>query len=223
MTREQEFETPLRRVLVPFMRGTLRATYHQERQFSAISLPYAGSTLEMVLVLPDKDVALRQVEEMISEPFIDRVVRNDMFKPLPGMSAEEVRRRRNFYRKSARCKVEVEIPRFEFKMRHGLVGPLCEMGLGVAFSDMADFSRLAEVKPGDLYVSDAEQVVKIKVDEEGTEAAAATYTEVRAECAGMRLPPPLPQFIADHPFVFVLWDGASGAILFMGRVTDPAE
>ena len=187
LTEEREFKTLSgERLIVPFMCRALHTNYHCENQFSAVSLPYANSTLEMLFILPGENVALRQIEEMLSESFINRVI---------GM-----------YRK-----VRVIIPRFEFEMRHNLVTPLCEMGLGVAFSPAADFSGLAKVKP--IYISKAEQMVKIKVDEEGTEAAAATYIKMERSA-----PPPVPVFFADHPFIFVLRDRASGAILFMGRV-----
>ena len=194
LTTEREFKTLSgERLIVPFMCRTLHTNYHCENQFSAVSLPYANSTLEMLFILPGENVALRQIEEMLSESFINRVI---------GMYKEEVR---------------VIIPRFEFEMRHNLVTPLREMGLGVAFSPAADFSGLAKVKS--IYISNAVQMVKIKVDEEGTEAAAATYIEMQAMKS---LPPPVPKFVADHPFIFVLRDSASGAILFMGRVMKPA-
>lgn len=191
LTEEREFKTLSgERLIVPFMCRALHTNYHCENQFSAVSLPYANSTLEMLFILPGENVALRQIEEMLSESFINRVI---------GM-----------YRK-----VRVIIPRFEFEMRHDLVTPLCEMGLGVAFSPAADFSGLAKVKP--ICISNAEQMVKIKVDEEGTEAAAATYIKMERSA-----PSPVPEFFADHPFIFVLRDRASGAILFMGRVMKPA-
>ena len=198
LTTEREFKTLSgERLRVPFMCRTLHTNYHCENQFSAVSLPYANSTLEMLFILPGENVALRQIEEMLSESFINRVI---------GMYKEEVR---------------VIIPRFEFEMRHNLVTPLREMGLGVAFSLAADFSGLAKVNPDEcIYISNAEQMVKIKVDEEGTEAAAATYIEMQA--MKKSLPPPVPKFVADHPFIFVLRDRASGAILFMGRVMKPA-
>ena len=198
LTTEREFKTLSgERLIVPFMCRTLHTNYHCGNQFSAVSLPYANSTLEMLFILPGENVALRQIEEMLSESFINRVI---------GMYKEEVR---------------VIIPRFEFEMRHNLVTPLREMGLGVAFSLAADFSGLAKVNPDEcIYISNAEQMVKIKVDEEGTEAAAATYIEMQA--MKKSLPPPVPKFVADHPFIFVLRDRVSGAILFMGRVMKPA-
>ena len=203
LTTEREFKTLSgERLRVPFMCCTLHTNYHCENQFSAVSLPYANSTLEMLFILPGENVALRQIEEMLSESFINRVI--GIFRAI-GM-----------YRK-----VRVIIPRFEFEMRHNLVTPLREMGLGVAFSLAADFSGLAKVKPDErIYISNAEQMVKIKVDEEGTEAAAATY--IVQERLTASVPPPVPEFVADHPFIFVLRDRVSGAILFMGRVMKPA-
>ena len=199
LTEEREFKTLSgERLIVPFMCRTLHTYYLCENKFSAVSLPYANSTLEMLFILPGENVALRQIEEMLSESFINRVI--------------------GIFRAIGMYNVRVIIPRFEFEMRHDLVTPLREMGLGVAFSPAADFSGLAKVNPVErIYISNAEQMVKIKVDEEGTEAAAATY--IVQENVTVSVPP---TFFADHPFIFVLRDRASGAILFMGRVMKPA-
>jgi serpin B len=73
--------------------------------------------------------------------------------------------------------------------------------------------------PPPLYISEAFHKAFIEVDEKGTEAVAATAA-VMAEGAGMPMTPPV-SFHVDHPFMFVVRDRVSGAVLFMGRVEDP--
>ena len=89
----------------------------------------------------------------------------------------------------------------------------------LAFSAEADFSGISERK--DLCISDVIHKAYVDVNEEGTEAAAATAVVVRAMAA--RLTEPTPVFRADHPFLFLIRDTKSGSVLFMGRLTNPAK
>jgi serpin B len=88
------------------------------------------------------------------------------------------------------------------------------MGLGIAFSYLADFSRISDTH---LEISRAGQVAKIRVDEDGTEAAAGTYMGMM-RCALMRADE---KFIAERPFIFVLRDKKTSAILFAGKLSCP--
>ena len=117
----------------------------------------------------------------------------------------------------SRVEVEVRLPRFRLEPPSmALAGPLRALGMPTAFGGEADFSGIAP-PPGSLSISDVFHRAFIEVNEEGTEAAAATAVVMRARRAG----PPPPSFMADHPFVFVLLDLRSGAVLFLGRVSDP--
>jgi serpin B len=94
--------------------------------------------------------------------------------------------------------------------------PLIDLGLGIAFSGGADFSRIT---PGaDLYISRVIHQTFIDVQEEGTEAAAATIVELRETSAGGD---PTPIFRADKPFLYIIKENSTGAILFMGKVGKP--
>ena len=86
--------------------------------------------------------------------------------------------------------------------------------------DGADFSAM--IGKRELFISAVVHKAYVDVNEEGTEAAAATAVIVNRAMAMQRPQPPI-VFRADHPFVFLLRDNRSGAILFMGRVTDPAK
>ncbi len=112
-------------------------------------------------------------------------------------------------------RVQLSLPRFELRTAQSLRAPLSDLGLGVAFSDQADLSGLTT---GDLAVSDCIHEAWIKVDEEGTEAAAATGVVVSVTS----MPPPPVEMTVDRPFTFVVLDKPTGAILFVARVENPA-
>ena len=102
---------------------------------------------------------------------------------------------------------------------------LQNLGMRRAFdAHQADLLGIAELTPPDLnlYVSDAFHKAFVEIDEKGTEAAAATAVVLAALTSAMPRPPKPEVFQADHPFLFVIRDVRSGAILFMGRVQEPA-
>ena len=93
------------------------------------------------------------------------------------------------------------------------------LGMTLPFDpQQADFGGLADVEPGALFITGVFHKAYVEVNEQGTEAAAATGVAVAA--TSMPLDPP-PTFIADRPFVFVIRQNDTGAILFVGRVMDP--
>jgi serpin B len=95
------------------------------------------------------------------------------------------------------------------------------MGMPTAFTGgAADFSGMDGTN--NLYISDVIHKAFIDVNEEGTEAAAATAVVMDLAMAAPGGSPPVPEFRADHPFVFLIQDRETGTILFIGRVTNPA-
>jgi serpin B len=114
--------------------------------------------------------------------------------------------------------VNVKLPRFTMTSRFSLADKLGAMGMPLAFDPAkADFSGIDGTK--ELYLGDVIHQAFVAVDEKGTEAAAATAV-VAVAGAAMPVAPPV-DFRADHPFVFFIRD-TRGAVLFMGRVADPA-
>ena len=95
------------------------------------------------------------------------------------------------------------------------------MGMPTAFSGAADFSGMDGAQ--DLYISDVYHKAYIEVNEEGTEAAAATGVVMRWAAVAPGSEEPVPVFRADHPFLFLIQDDDTGAILFAGQVTDPTS
>ena len=117
--------------------------------------------------------------------------------------------------------VTLNMPRFEFRSQFSLKGTLAGMGMPDAFSEgSADFSGMTDEEV--LYISAVVHKAFVSVDEEGTEAAAATGAVARPEDAST--PPPLEPITVtfDRPFIFLIRDEPTGIILFLGRVTDPS-
>ena len=110
---------------------------------------------------------------------------------------------------------EVYLPRFKYGYKKLLNEILSDMGMGIAFSDFADFTNIAETPP--LQISRVLHQSFIETNEEGTEAAAVTVVEIRVTSA-----PSTFLFKADHPFIYIIREVTTGSILFMGRVADPS-
>jgi serpin B len=109
------------------------------------------------------------------------------------------------------------MPKFEFRTQANLNTALASLGMVAAFDPgNADFSRMT--KQERLFISDVIHEAYINVDEEGTEAAAATAVVMELTSA---MPGEIIQLTIDRPFIFAIRDRDTGAILFLGRITDP--
>ncbi|MDR3566082.1 MAG: serpin family protein [Negativicutes bacterium] len=183
---------PDQTVEVPMMHQAGSFGYVATERMEAVELPYAGGALSMVVLLPRKGSSASDVELTPAE----------MDHLLAGLSEQ---------------KVEVLLPKFKFEARYGLSAILCQMGMKDAFSaTAADFSGITG-RPG-LYISDVIHQAVIEVNEEGSEAAAATAVIMAIKSS---LGSPIPVFAADRPFVFLIRHKPTGSILFMGRVANP--
>jgi serpin B len=163
--------------------------------FQAVELPYEGEEIAMVILLPD---------EGNFEAF-EATLDSAAFAQIRGnLSTSE--------------QIMLTMPRFEFETPSvSLAGVLAAMGMPIAFSDQADFSGMAapEGNPN-LTITDVVHKAYIRVDEAGTEAAAATGIVVGITS--------MPQYITvtiNRPFIFAIVDVESDSILFLGRVLDP--
>jgi serpin B len=115
-------------------------------------------------------------------------------------------------------RVDVYFPKFKLETKYFLGNNLANMGMPSAFSAAADFSGIDGKK--DLCISDVIHQAFVSVDEEGTEAAAATAVVMKLSGP---VGPAIPVFKADHPFIFLIQDRETGNILFMGKVVDPTR
>jgi serpin B len=174
--------------------------YVEEEDLQAVMLPYKGEKFSMAVLLPRKKDGLAALEKGLT---VDK---------LTGLLA--------------RCKpqrVEVHLPKFQFRGSWELKGALSALGMQRAFDrSQADLSAMSQEKG--LFVGDVVHQTFIDVNEEGTEAAGATavYTVKSADKEG-GVPPAPVIFRADHPFLFLIRDDRSGCILFLGRLTDPSK
>ena len=110
--------------------------------------------------------------------------------------------------------VLIQFPKFKYDFKSLLNDPLTELGLGIAFTDHADFSRITP--GGGIFISRVIHQTFIDVNEEGTEAAAATIVEMIESAV-----PEVTQFRADKPFLYMIKENSTGALLFMGKVGKP--
>jgi len=115
---------------------------------------------------------------------------------------------------TTKADLDLRLPKFKFSYERALNGDLTARGMGLAFSDQADFSGINPA--GGLQISEVKQKTFVEVNEEGTEAAAVTSVGITLTSA-----PSIAQFVVDRPFLFVIRERTSGLILFVGQVNDP--
>jgi serpin B len=115
-------------------------------------------------------------------------------------------------------RVKVWFPKFKMETEYRLPESLTALGMPTAFSPGADFSGMDGTKS--LLIGDVIHKAFVDVNEEGTEAAAATAVIMKQGSASPENP--IPEFRADHPFLFLIQDNETGTILFIGRVVNPA-
>ena len=194
-TREGPFRTPAGPRPSPLMQRQGYYRHYDGGAFQAVELPYQGETLSMLVFLPKAADGLPAFEAQLDAA--------NMTRWLQALSTAQG------------VPVVVTLPRFTVRDRYELKRPLTTMGMGLPFSRMADFSGVTDA--ADLLIDEAVHQSFVAVDEQGTEAAAATGILM----APVSVPPPPVQFRADHPFFYVIRDNRSGALLFMGRLETP--
>jgi serpin B len=174
------------------MQGHFSMMYKAGSDYSVAELPYEGQQLRMTIVLPAAD-KFDSVRGQVSGAWLDDAV-SDL----------------------AQTVLEVQLPKFEMTTDSvSLTQGLQALGMKLAFTPQADFSGITTDTA--LSISDVLQKAFISVDQNGTEAAAATGVGGLATSAAPTLTP----FIVDHSFLFFIRD-ASGAVLFSGQVVDPS-
>jgi serpin B len=181
-----------RSVQVPLMSQTGNFRHRQEGELHILEMPYTGNDLSMVVLLPAKATGLGDLEA--------KLARADLVGWLKDLQKE---------------KVEVTLPRFKLVWEAALKTTLSEMGMPLPFSEGADFSGMNDGREP-LSLKAVVHKAFVEVNEEGTEAAAATGAVARSLSL-----PVVPTFRADHPFVFLIRDRRNGSILFLGRYSRP--
>ena len=196
-TREAPFHVSAdTKVTVPLMHRKDNYKLLEQDNAQVISLPYKGKEFSMVVVLPRQLGGLGDIEEK--------------------MTAGQIKELLAKLDKQPEQTVSVYFPKFKMATAYDLGGPFQKMGMTDAFSPRADFSGMGWSK-GDLWIGQIKHKAFVEVNEEGTEAAAATAVEMVTR----GLPPREPEFRADHPFLFLIRDNETGTVLFIGRMANP--
>lgn len=184
-----------REVAVPMMHGNLRLPYAVGEGFQAVRLPYAGDA-SMLLIVPEPG----RYREVVDQ--------------LDASGLEAIRRAESEHL------VELAVPKFELRSQLALKPALQELGMVAAFTEPslpggADFTGMTDAR--ELLIEEVVHQAFMTVDEQGTEAAAATAVVIREESA------PAPAMVTvDRPFLLLIEHGTTGELLFIGQVTDPS-
>ena len=192
LTKEETFWATMDEgIEVSMMNLKREFMYSESDHVQILEFPYVGEDLSMIVLLPKEIDGLADIEKDLTIENLESWT-SDLWK----------------------TEVMVSLPKFKMSGMFMLGGTLVSMGMPDAFGVGADFSGMVGSKS--LAISEVVHKAFIEVNEEGTEAAAAT-----AVVMARSIPPPPPTFRADHPFIFFIRDIKSESILFLGRVKDP--
>jgi len=185
--------TPEQKVKCPMMGVKDEFNYYEDLKLQAIELPYTDTSFSMIFLLPSENTSLTEYESNLTFDHIKAVIN--------AMDYQEI---------------IVSIPKFKLSEGYQLKQILTEMGMPEAFSMDADLSGLSS--KNDLKITDVFHQAFVDVNEEGTEAAAATALVVGVKSIGRDT-----FFIANRPFMFIILNKKSNTFMFMGRVNNPIE
>ena len=166
--------------------------YYETDDFQAVDLPYADGWFSMTILLPKVGVGIDEIIQACDE------------QAWAGWMA-------GFHSHEGR----LQVPKFEITYEESLNSALKRMGMGIAFGDDADFSRISG--DHDLFISSVRHKTYVRVDEAGTEAAAVTVVEIRVSAI-----PEVFEMRVDRPFLFAIREHHSGTVLFIGKMVRPA-
>ena len=195
-TDEKKFSiTPENVIETPMMHmdpdDVTKFNYANLEDLQILELPYKGDKISMLILLPTANLSVIE----------------------PSLTAEKLEEYKNQMQETEFD--DVYLPKFEFDTKYFMKEALSSLGMPTAFSGTANFSGMTLAEQ--LFIDEVIHQAYINVDEEGTEAAAATVVIMKFTS----MPEPKPVFNADHPFIFIIQEQETGNILFMGRVTDP--
>ena len=180
----------------PTMHQSGKYRYYEGEGFQGVSLPYGDGRVSMYIFLPAKSLSLDAFQKKLSAATWDA-----------------------WMKEFAETKGEIAVPRFKVSYEIGLNDSLKALGMGVAFDpDRADFSGVAQGSER-AFISRVKHKTFAEVNEEGTEAAAATSVEVSV--TSVMQPRKTFRMVVDHPFFCAIRDNNTGTLLFMGSITDP--
>jgi serpin B len=184
---------------VPMMHRTGRYRNLRNSAFRAVALPYSGSEVLMIILVPVHLAGPGEAAIGLTDRSIEGVIEN-----LDRTEPEEI---------------ALSMPRFKTEFTVDLVPAFVDLGMTLAFDeDRADFAGITENRNG-IHISQIQHKALIEANEAGTEAAAATAVEVSKRSVR----PAIFSFLIDRPFLYLIIHKPTGAILFVGRLSDPRE
>ncbi len=170
--------------------------YYENDELQIVDLSYGSGDFSMTIILPKKENNIGALISEMSDESWNSLTSN--LSPDTG---------------------DIFLPRFKLEYKTELIRPLTEMGMGIAFSEgLADFSKMRS--QNDLFISRVLHKSFVEVNEEGTEAAAVTVVGIRVTSAG---PSHGFSMIINRPFLFVIRENRTGAIMFIGKIVTPKE
>lgn len=192
-TKEERFQGYTRDIKrVKMMHQENKFQYVDADTYSAVELPYGNGSFSMTVLLPHQDKSISDVMKTFDA---------DAFSKLPSQMNE--------------CVVDLKLPRFSTEVELDLNKPMQQLGAPTMFSAAADFGNLAD---GNMFVSKMVQKAKIEVSEEGTKAAAVTAAFVALSALDHDEPQHV-AFHANRPFVYIISERFTNAVLFIGQFT----
>ena len=194
-TKEEPFYvTSSTSISVPMMHQTVNLNAIRRNNMTIAEIPYGQGNYTMVVALPDENLTSAEMANLLTPSLWQ-----EWMDLLPDNAH----------------KVELSMPRFKYEYKRLLNNDLIDLGMGVAFTPMADFNNISNQ---DLMISRVLHQTFIETNEEGTEAAAATVVEIILTSA----PSTIDAVTLDRPFLYFIRESSTGTILFMGRVSDPS-
>jgi serpin B len=188
------------KIKVPLMHRWDEFRYGAVDDLQILELPYGDGSLSMVVLLPKEIDGLANLEAKLTF--------QNLQQWMTSVRHED--------------EVKVYLPKFKTTSQFQMSDTLKAMGMELAFNgNAADFSEMTGGR--DLFISEVIHKAFVDVNEEGTEAAAATGVVMAPTAAPIQEPKEPPVFRADHPFVFMIRDNRNSAIMFLGRITNPLE
>ena len=181
----------------PIMHQSGDYQYFENKDFQAVSLPYGNRRISMYLFLPAKGRSLGEFQKNLNAANWN-----------------------SWMNSFGETKGEIGLPRFKVEYEISLNDVLKALGMGIAFDqNRADFSGIVKMTPENVYISQVKHKTFAEVNEEGTEAAAATSVEMSVTSAMQ--PRKTFRMIIDRPFFCAIRDNTTGTLLFMGSIVDP--
>ncbi|NEQ41274.1 MAG: serpin family protein [Okeania sp. SIO3I5] len=176
----------------PIMFQSSMNLYYENEDFQLVSLPYKKGRVSMYIFLPKEQVGLEKFYQSLNEENL-----------------------KNWLKQLTLNKINLGLPKFKTEYEVTLNDLLKSLGMEIAFNSSADFSKMLPIPPN-LYIDEVKHKTFVEVNEKGTEAAAVTSVT-----GGARSSPIPIEMLVNRPFFFAIRDDESGAILFMGAITNP--